>query len=255
MMLYGYKSTVGIALGTLKLSANICRHNKCRRSLTEPTTQVSTKVCNPKRGLAGETKKNPQNILPLSPSRLRHEKEKAPRPIHARPASAPAAAASHGRQASLPPTPSLVAAASHTEPRRHSLPCQHPPPPSCTAPLPTGTLTTDAPSPAVPRRRKMWPILAPHRLQLQICAHSMRYSRRSNTVRSTVEAAFHWQRASQSHSCCDSPPCSRRPPPAPIYAPWRWFSARSSPRTRQARPATTRRIRLRRLLSDLIIHL
>ena len=76
MMLYGYKSTVGIALGTLKLSANICRHNKCRRSLTEPTTQVLTKVCNPKRGLAGETKKNPQNILPLSPSRLRHEKEK-----------------------------------------------------------------------------------------------------------------------------------------------------------------------------------
>ena len=45
MMLYGYKSTVGIALGTLKLSANICRHNKCRRSLTEPTTQVSAKVC------------------------------------------------------------------------------------------------------------------------------------------------------------------------------------------------------------------
>ena len=110
-MLYGYKSTVGIALGTLKLSANICRHNKCRRSLTEPTTQVSTKVCNPKRGLAGETKKNPQNILPLSPSRLRHEKEKAPRPIHARPASAPAAAASHGRQPSPPPTPSLATAA------------------------------------------------------------------------------------------------------------------------------------------------
>ena len=124
MMLYGYKSTIGIALGTLKLSANICRHKKCRRSLTEPTSPVSAKVCTVKR------KKNPQNILPLSPSRLHM------RPIHARPASAPAAAASHRRQPSSPPTPSLAAAASHAEPRRRSLPCQRPPPPSCTAPPP-----------------------------------------------------------------------------------------------------------------------
>ena len=98
-MLYGYKLTIGIALRTLKLSANICRHNKCRHSLTEPTTQVSVKVCtvlpcSSFRFFQVKRKKT-QNILPLSPTARKEE----------------AAATSHGRQASPPPTPSLAAAA------------------------------------------------------------------------------------------------------------------------------------------------
>ena len=64
MMLYGYKSTVGIALRTLKLSANIYRHNKCWCSLTEPTTQVSAKVCTV---VAGETKKTFRIYSPSPP--------------------------------------------------------------------------------------------------------------------------------------------------------------------------------------------
>ena len=37
MMAYDYKLTVGVSLGTIKLSANVFRRNKCRRSLNEAT--------------------------------------------------------------------------------------------------------------------------------------------------------------------------------------------------------------------------
>ena len=168
MMLYGYKSTVGIALGTLKLSANICRHNKCRRSLTEPTTQVSTKVCNPKRGLAGETKKNPQNILPLSPI--------------ARKGKSPAAHTRATRECAhrrcLPRTPSL--AASHTEPRCCRLP-HRASPPQPTMPAPAAALLHSAAArrnpnhgcPIACNSASTQDVAHPrsHRLQLWICVY------------------------------------------------------------------------------------
>jgi len=114
-MLYGYKSTVGIALGTLKLSANICRHNKCRRSLTEPTTQVSAKVCTVLHysafGSIQVKRKKTQNILPLSPTHAAQTR----------------ATCECARRRRLPRTPTL--AASHTEPRYRRPPAQRRRPP------------------------------------------------------------------------------------------------------------------------------
>ena len=165
IILYGYKSTVGIALGTLKLSANICRHNKCRRSLTEPTTQVSAKVCtvlpysafgsfHQKDACAGVkqaframyiartgrwNEKKPSEYTPPLPLSPTARKGKSPA-AHTR------ATREYARRRCLPRTPSL--AASHTEPR-----CRRPPAQRRRLPPFTGTLTTDAPSPAVSRRR------------------------------------------------------------------------------------------------------
>ena len=108
-------------------------------------------------------RKNPQNILPLSPTARKGKSPAAhTRATHecARRRHLP-----HRASLPLPPTPSLAAAAYHASARRR------PPAQRRRLPPSAGTLTTDAPSPAVPRRCKMWPILAPHRLQLRICAH------------------------------------------------------------------------------------